>query len=52
MKNDFFRHNLKKILKYKISRKSIQWKPSCMRTDTREQSRNFANAPKNVPTKI
>jgi hypothetical protein len=45
-----------KILKYQISRKSIQWEPSCsMRTDRRTDmaklivaSHNFANAPKNL----
>jgi len=45
----------RKILKYQISFKSVQWEPSCsMRTDGQTDmrnlivaSRNFANAPKN-----
>jgi hypothetical protein len=36
-----------KISKYQISRKSVQWEPSCsMRTDRNDYTfRNFANAP-------
>ena len=59
MKLEFFKHIFKKknILKYKISRKSTQWEPSCsMRTDGRTDGRtemakliasfqNFTNAP-------
>ena len=44
----------KKFLKYQISRKSVQWEPSCcIRTDRQNMAklivafRNFANAPKN-----
>ena len=45
----------RKILKHKISRKSVQWEPNCsMQTDGRTENtklilafRNFANAPKN-----
>jgi len=37
-----FRTNFRKILKYRISRKSIEWKPSCsMRTDGRRK-RSFS----------
>jgi len=47
--------DFRKIPEYQILRKSVQWEPSCMRTDGRtdrqtqkhdETFRNFANAPK------
>jgi len=49
-----FVRDFQKILKYQISRKSVQWKPSCSiqtdgRTDTRKLAvafSNFVNAPK------
>jgi hypothetical protein len=45
-----------KMLKYQISRKFVQWEPSCsMQTDDRTDMtslivafRNFSNAPKNI----
>ena len=54
MKLEFPRQIFEKILKYKISRNSVQWEKSCsMRTDGRTYMtklivafRNFANAPK------
>jgi hypothetical protein len=50
-----FTTDFRKVLKYKISRKSVQWETSCpMRTDGRTGTTkpivtfcNFANAPKN-----
>jgi hypothetical protein len=53
-----FSTNLRKTVKYQISRKSLQYEPSCsMRTDTQTDrtdmtklavaSRNSANAPRN-----
>jgi hypothetical protein len=45
--------DFRNILKYKISWKSFQWKPSCMRTNGQTDMklivtfRNFANVPKN-----
>jgi hypothetical protein len=51
-----FSADIRKILKYEISRKSVQWEPSCsMRTDRQTEMtklifafRNFAKAPKNL----
>jgi hypothetical protein len=53
MKLEFSQQIFEKILEYQISRKSVQWEPSCsMRTDRQSDttnlivaSRNFANAP-------
>ena len=57
MKLEFSQKIFRKILKYQISWKSIQWKPSSMRTDGQTDRtkllvtfRNFANAPKNECT--
>ena len=34
MKLEYFQHFFEKIIKYRISLKSVQWEPSCsMRTD-------------------
>ena len=42
-----FSTNFKKVVKYQISRKSIQWRPSCsMRTELILAFRNFSKAPK------
>jgi len=48
-----FSIDFRKILKYQISRTSVQWEPRCaMRTDETDMTkllvafRNFANAPK------
>jgi len=44
--------DFRKLRKYQISRKSVQWEPSSMRTEGRTDERtyiafrNFANAPK------
>jgi hypothetical protein len=39
IKLEFSRQILEKILKYKISRKSVQWKPSCsMRTSGHDEA--------------
>ena len=41
MKFKFSRQILEKIIKYKISRKSVQWEPSCsMQTDRRDEANN------------
>jgi hypothetical protein len=54
MKLEFSGQFLKKIHKYKISLKSVQWKPSCpMRTDMTKlivAFRKFANAPDKTVT--
>jgi hypothetical protein len=49
-----FSSDFRKMLKYQISRKSVQWEPSCsMRTDGHRTKltvafRNFAEAPKEL----
>ena len=54
MKLEFSRQFFRKILKYQISWKSIQWKPSCpIRTDMTKlivAFRKFANAPDKTVT--
>ena len=55
MKLEFYLHIFKKILKYQISQKSVQWELSCsMLTDRQtdmmkltDAFHNFVNAPKN-----
>jgi hypothetical protein len=57
MKLEFSRQIFEKILKYKISWKSVQWEPSCSvwtdgRTDRNDEANSrffrFANEPKKI----